>query len=131
MDNRKSRFILFYYYGAVLYDALILCALFFVITGFCLILRHGATILPGTRWFQILLSGAAYLYYALSYRHGGQTIGMRAWGLKLIPHAAPISQKQILKRILLAVPVLVLGLGTLKNPLELLNKYTKCDVVIL
>lgn len=72
-----SRF--FRYLGAVLYDALILCALFMIATGVLLFFRQGSAIPSATFWYQCVLVGIAYAYVAGSIVYGGQTIGMRAW----------------------------------------------------
>lgn len=76
--------------GAVFYDGLLLLA-FWLLASFGLVLIAGhALISPqeGTLarlpyWTLLLL--IAWLFFAWFWTHGGQTLGMRAWRLKLIP----------------------------------------------
>ena len=39
-------------------------------------------IAPGTLWYQAYLLAVAFAYYGISWRLGGQTIGMKAWRLR-------------------------------------------------
>lgn len=71
------------YLGAWLYDLCILMALYMGFTLIMVALNHGAPIPAGTRWFQVGLVSLAYLYYVGSLCYGGQTIGFKAWGLRL------------------------------------------------
>jgi len=69
--------------AAAAYDLLLVLALLMVLTGLVILARGGAAIDPGSIWFQALLIAAWWLYFAWSWTHGGQTIGMRAWRLIL------------------------------------------------
>jgi len=69
--------------AAAAYDLLLVLALLMVLTGLAIFARGGAAIDPGSIWFQLLLVSAWWLYFAWSWTHGGQTIGMRAWRLVL------------------------------------------------
>lgn len=71
------------YLAALIYDAAIYIALFMVWTGFLVLLRQGESIPPKTLWYQLSLLIIAYGYYMLSMRGQGQTIGMKAWKLRL------------------------------------------------
>ncbi|WP_133128321.1 RDD family protein [Legionella nagasakiensis] len=117
------------YLGALIYDALVLLTLFMVFTALCLLGRHGKAIHPGTYWYQLSLLSIIYYYYFLSYRYGGQTIGLRAWKLKLVSHTFPLKQKQILARFLLTIPALFYGAASLKNPRTILKHWTKCHIM--
>lgn len=41
-------------------------------------------IAPGTLWYQLYLAAIAFLYYGVSWRRGGQSIGMKAWRLRVV-----------------------------------------------
>ena len=41
-------------------------------------------IAPGTLWYQLYLAVIVFLYYGVSWRRGGQSIGMRAWRLRVV-----------------------------------------------
>ena len=68
--------------SALIYDLIIACTLLFAFTAICLIANKNQAIAPGTPWYQISLVVIVLLYYVLSLRYGGQTIGMRAFRLK-------------------------------------------------
>ena len=44
-------------------------------------------IAPGTQWYRAWLLLVAFAYYGVSWRLGGQTIGMKAWRLRVVPDA--------------------------------------------
>lgn len=70
--------------GAVAYDALVLLAIWFLATALALPVNGGKAIPPGNPWFSAYLAGWALLYFCGSWRWGGQTIGMRAWRIRLL-----------------------------------------------
>lgn len=71
---------------ASLYDLLPLLALMFVITILLLPFTGGEE-MPrtgvGHHVYQVLIYGPGALYYIWSWHRGGQTIGMRAWRLRV------------------------------------------------
>lgn len=71
--------------AAVVYDLLIVAALLMCCTIAVILLRGGRAIDPGSLWFQLLLLAVAWLYFCWSWSAGGQTVGMRAWRLVLLP----------------------------------------------
>ncbi|MBX3704474.1 MAG: RDD family protein [Steroidobacteraceae bacterium] len=75
--------------GAFFYDALLLVALLFVATLPWLALTGGEAITPGSAGgleyaYRGWLLAVAFAYFGLSWTHGGQTLGMRAWRLRLV-----------------------------------------------
>lgn len=129
--ERKKPLIIFYYLGALFYDVLVMSSLLIGLTSVCLVFRKGVAIAPGTLWFQCLLTAVIYLYYAFSCLNGGQTVGMRAWRLKLVSKHATLSHKQVAKRFLLFLPLLVLSPLMLQGPLTVLNRYSRCEMIIV
>ncbi len=71
--------------GAIIYDSLILFALF-MIAGFIVIpvLGRPPTGQGEHLFFQVLLLVIAYLFFCWFWTHGGQTLGMRAWKIRLL-----------------------------------------------
>lgn len=74
--------------GALLYDALLLVALLFVATLPWLPLTGGEAITPqasgwGAQLYRGWLLLVAFGYFGLSWTRGGQTLGMRAWRIRL------------------------------------------------
>jgi uncharacterized RDD family membrane protein YckC len=70
--------------AAICYDALLLTALLLVLTAVLLALRGGSSIAPQTWWFQIVVVGVCLLFHAWFWTHGGQTLGMRAWKIRVV-----------------------------------------------
>jgi len=99
--------------GAMGYDALVLLAIWFLATALALPLNGGKAIPPGNPWFSAYLAGWAVLYFCGSWLIGGQTIGMRAWRLRLMADRGGLPRiAQILVRFAVSlVSWLPLGLG--------------------
>ncbi|RUQ90411.1 RDD family protein [Legionella septentrionalis] len=119
----------FRYFASLFYDFIILSALFFIFTLCCIFLRSGHGIPPATLWYQTALLILAYSYYALSCRFGGQTIGMRAWNIKLIFLHGRFTHRQLITRLLLIIPAFSLRIIGFKKPDLLLQKWTKSQII--
>jgi len=103
---------------ALLYDLFPLVAIWFATSALGMALHGWEPITPGTvgAWLQLAaLLAASFLYFAVSWRRGGQTIGMRAWRLRLVgTRGAVPSWRQLALRALVAIASLgCLGLGFL------------------
>jgi uncharacterized RDD family membrane protein YckC len=72
---------------ALVYDLFPMIGLWFLISALTLMLRGGEPVQPGS-WGAALefaaLVGVTWLYAVLSWRRGGQTLGMRAWRLRAV-----------------------------------------------
>ncbi|MFT7211889.1 MAG: putative RDD family membrane protein YckC [Granulosicoccus sp.] len=67
--------------AAFFYDCLLLIAIFFLITSIAIAFNNGQAVQhPG---FYIGLYLFAFFFFDWFWRHGGQTLGMRAWRLKV------------------------------------------------
>jgi uncharacterized RDD family membrane protein YckC len=67
----------------MLYDTLLLAAVLFAATLALLPLRGGKAFAPGDPLFAAYLCGVAFLFFGWFWTHGGQTLGMRAWKIRL------------------------------------------------
>jgi len=65
--------------GCIVYDTMVLAAILFAVTTITLALRGGSSIASGNLAYQLFLVMCTWLYFAYSWRTGGQTLGMRAW----------------------------------------------------
>lgn len=109
---------------AVLYDAMPLAALWFATAALGLLLRGGEPVTPNTpaaglEFGAMLLTSLGYL--GISWRRGGQTLGMRAWRLRLLDQdgAETVSWAQLAIRFVVAIASLMaLGLGFLWSLLD-------------
>jgi uncharacterized RDD family membrane protein YckC len=99
---------------ALVYDALPMIPLLFIISGLFLWLNGGRTVEGNAllQWLDLLASWAMVgAYFVFSWRRGGQTIGMRPWRLRVV--AADGGQPSISAlwlRYLVATATLGLGL---------------------
>ena len=71
--------------AAFIYDIFPVLGILLVTSLIIILVRKGAEIQPNTLWFQLLLFAEIFLYYTYSWKNGGQTLGMRAWKIKLQP----------------------------------------------
>ncbi len=68
--------------AAFLYDSLLLFALFFFVTGIAIQFNEGKAIQSSL--YPLLLLPVAGLFFLWFWINGGQTLGMRAWRIKLV-----------------------------------------------
>ncbi len=105
--------------GAFFYDLLLLLAILMIANALIVIpyeLINGHPlyehVLPLTlmRLYLLAVTGAFYVYF---WTHGGQTLGMRAWRLKVISQdGGPVSFNAAVKRFVWSIlSLLPLGLG--------------------
>jgi uncharacterized RDD family membrane protein YckC len=69
--------------AAIGYDSLLLSAVLFAATAVLLPFTGGEAIHSGNYFYLLYLIGCSYLYFAWQWTHGGQTLGMRAWKVRL------------------------------------------------
>jgi uncharacterized RDD family membrane protein YckC len=100
-------------FAAFCYDLLLLGAVIFCFTWLLLLLRGGREIPPGTLWFEAALVALGALFFCGFWTQGGQTLGMRAWRIRLVrADGGPVDWPHALLRLLAAVvAALPLGLG--------------------
>jgi uncharacterized RDD family membrane protein YckC len=100
--------------AALAYDLLLLGALWMASTLVIVIARGGTAIGPGNTAYQLLLGGLATAFFVGFWMRGGQTLGMRAWRLRVqLPTGADLDAVTALKRFaagLIAVATGGLGL---------------------
>ncbi len=69
--------------AALVYDTFLILALIFATGAVVLALRGGVMPPVNTSWYSLLLAAVPVAFYLWFWLHGGQTLGMRAWGLTL------------------------------------------------
>jgi uncharacterized RDD family membrane protein YckC len=70
--------------AALCYDLLLLAALVASFTLLVLAARLGRAVPPGTLWYSLCLFAVVVLFFAGFWVHGGQTLGMRAWRIRVV-----------------------------------------------
>jgi uncharacterized RDD family membrane protein YckC len=75
--------------AALVYDFLLLAALLMIYTGGALFFTRGAAVVPATAgsWVYLYRAGLVLViggYYVINWLRSGQTLGMRAWRLRVV-----------------------------------------------
>lgn len=70
--------------AAICYDSLLLLALLMIVTAALLTLTGGHAIQSNNLLYDLCLLACSYLYFTWQWIHGGQTLGMRAWKIKVL-----------------------------------------------
>lgn len=100
--------------AALLYDLLIAVAIVMVVGLVCQLATGGRLIETGARvhvpaWYQALQGAVLAGYFVASWRRGGQTIGMRAWRIRVSrDDGAAISLRQAFVRLAVGAAPLAL-----------------------
>ncbi len=85
--------------AAFFYDSLLLIAIFFVVASISIAFNQGQAI--ENHAFKLVLYGVGFLFFSWFWRHGGQTLGMQAWRIKVISESnEQITYKQCVQRYL-------------------------------
>ena len=103
---------------ALVYDFFPVLALWFAAAGLMLALRGGTPVEPGSlaAWAELVLLWATSGAYAwLSWRRGGQTLGMRPWRLKVVAAGggAPTGRALAIRYAVATLSLAAAGLGFL------------------
>lgn len=101
--------------AAIIYDLFLLVALLFVATSLLLPFNAGVAFTSSQYFYPIYLLLVSFFFYAWFWTHGGQTLGMRAWKIKVMTYdLEPISWVQASIRFISAIASLALfGMGFL------------------
>ena len=117
--------------AAFLYDCLLLIALFFVITAAVIAVNDGQAIQHFL--YKVFLFTVGFLFFDWFWRHGGQTLGMRAWRIRVEgENTDSITQKQSLIRymcgsLLFGITLLYMFTSTRKEALH--DKLSRTKIV--
>jgi uncharacterized RDD family membrane protein YckC len=101
--------------AALLYDAVLLAGVLFASTLAVLPFRGGEAFGPHDPVFSAYLLGVGFLFFGWFWTHGGQTLGMRAWKIRLLAtDGGPVSWRQAVIRYVCAlISAACFGLGYL------------------
>lgn len=70
--------------AALCYDLLVIAALSVCFTLVVLAARLGRAVPAGSVWFELCLLAIALLFFSGFWTRGGQTLGMRAWRIRVV-----------------------------------------------
>lgn len=123
--------------GAMFYDSLLLLSALLVMIALLLMFSRG-TLTYHNPVFRTFLLLTCFTFYAWFWTHGGQTLGLRTWRLRLQRlDGGPVTLWQALLRFILAVPSLALcGLGFFwmlvdRQKLTLYDRFSRTLIVQL
>jgi uncharacterized RDD family membrane protein YckC len=74
------------HFAAFLYDVFPILGIFIMTSLIVMFIKQGEIVDQHTLWFDTLIALELALYYIYSWKVGGQTIGMRAWHIKIVPN---------------------------------------------
>lgn len=99
----------------ITYDSLLLIALLFLATAILLPFNGGEAFTSTQYFFPIYLFSVSFVFYGWFWTHGGQTLGMKTWKIKIQTFDnKSLSWKHAFKRFIMAIfSWLFLGLGFL------------------
>jgi uncharacterized RDD family membrane protein YckC len=99
--------------AAFCYDLLLVAALEICFTLLVLAVRLGAAVPPSSWWFGPSLVGVAMVFFVGFWAHGGQTVGMRTWRIRVVrDDGGPLTLRRAAARFgALLVALLPAGLG--------------------
>ena len=91
--------------AAQIYDLFLLIALLFIATALLLPFTAGEAVsTQQTLIYRTYLAVISFFFYGWFWTHGGQTLGMRAWKIKVLTlHQKPINWTQALLRFITAI----------------------------
>ncbi len=69
--------------AAIFYDLLLFTGLVMILTLVLVLLRGGEAIPPASWWYDVLLLVTNFVFFGTSWTRGGQTLGARAWRLRV------------------------------------------------
>ncbi len=101
--------------AALTYDWVLLIGVLFGATAMVLMFRGGQALPPHSVWYSSYLIGIGAVFFSGFWAHGGQTLGMRAWQIKVVSvDGRPVRWRQGLLRSVTALAgASLLGLGYL------------------
>ena len=101
---------------AIFYDLFLLTAILFLATALANAINQGEAIDQNSLYRLLLsfyLASIIFFYFGWFWTHGGQTLGMKTWKIKLISDESPaINWQQVtIREITAVISWLFLGLG--------------------
>lgn len=92
--------------AAMVYDGLLMFAVLIVIGATMLPFTKGLGMNPDDLIFKIYVFGAIFAFLGWFWTHGGQTLGMRAWKIRLVQNdGSVVSWRHALRYYLVSLPM--------------------------
>lgn len=92
------------YLAAVAYDLLLLIGLLFFATAILLPFNGGEAFTSQQFYYPIYLAVVSFFFYGWFWTHGGQTLGLKAWKLKVVSNGnAQVTWQQAFIRFIVSL----------------------------
>ena len=124
--------------AAGIYDIFLIFALLLFATAIALFFNKGKPLGHNNFFFSLYLMSFIGFFYCWFWTHGGQTLGMQAWQIKIVKKdLKPLNWPTAIRRFFLAVPsVCLFGLGYFfvffnKNKLSIHDFCSKTRVLFI
>jgi len=110
--NVKSSYVgIFRRIGAFSYDIILLIAVLFLMTAIVMPVSQGV-IDSSNLFFKVYIATVIFLFFGWFWVHGGQTLGMRAWKIRVeLDNGQNLGWSQAILRFIIAI--LTFGVGLL------------------
>ncbi len=125
-------------FAAIFYDSLLLLSVLFISTLVILPLITNQAIESSNIVYKFYLLIISYLYYFWQWQHGGQTLGMKSWKIKLISlnNNAPQSYQLTLRFLAAIVSWSLFGFGYIwylfdKDKLTLHDRLSATKLILI
>jgi len=100
--------------AAMIYDSLLLFALFFVAATPVVLIAGGADspLIKGP-FFKLYIYAVGFFFFAWFWTHGGQTLGMRSWKIRVVRDDNHVLgwDSALIRYMLATISLLLFGLG--------------------
>ena len=98
--------------AAMLYDSFLIFGVLFLATAIALLFNQGEAI-ESSAWFSLYLLLTLFTFYAWFWKKSGQTLGMRAWKIRIVSESGgnPDWRTCYLRLLFAVLSILCFGLG--------------------
>lgn len=87
--------------AALVYDSILLLGILFTLTAFLLAFNKGEAFAAGHLYYDLVLALTSMGFFIWFWTHGGQTLGMRAWKIRLeMADGRPCSAQAAVKHVI-------------------------------
>ncbi|MEM7259906.1 MAG: RDD family protein [Pseudomonadota bacterium] len=122
--------------AAIFYDLLLLIGILFVVSAIAVWINRGEAVEHPLYYLALLI--ATYVFYGWFWTHGGQTLGLRTWRLRVVDnHGDTLNWRQSLHRFAAAwIAFLPAAAGLLwiifdRDSLALHDRLSKTRIIVL
>ena len=120
---------------AIFYDLVLLATMFLVASAIAIVFNEHKAFASGNYIMPLWLIFVTSLYYCISWKSSGQTLGLKAWGLKLVKlDGSDFTWLEVITRFFISLILFCTIVGFLwllfnKNRLTIYDIVTKSKII--